>query len=117
MDIESAAYGQVIGKVSQALKRVKKPALVTSALMNMFTQVSPYNYEVLGFILECLDGGAAAEDGRGEEELVRRASQGKQKSRFWFTYVGLLVGGWADAAESSFHKIVRRCMNQYPHTW
>ena len=77
--------GQVIGKVSEALKRVNKPALVSSALMNMFTQVSPYNYEVLGFILECLDG--AAEDGRGEEELVRRASQRKQRSRFRFTLI------------------------------
>ena len=68
--VKPAGFLQVIGKVSQALKNVEDPAAVNGALMNMFDKVSPYNYEVLGFIIECLDD----TEGNGEE-LVRRASQ------------------------------------------
>ena len=65
-----SGFQQVIGKVSEALKQVDNPAAVNGALMTMFEKVSPYNYEVLGFVIERLDD-AEANGG----ELVRRASQ------------------------------------------
>ena len=68
--VKPAGFLEVIGKVTEALKCVDNPAAVNGALMNIFDKVSPYNYEVLGFIIECLDD----TESKGGE-LVRRASQ------------------------------------------
>jgi hypothetical protein len=70
--VEPEGFNAAISKVQEALGHIDDSALVDSALMSLFNEVSPYNYEVLGFLIERLD---RVDTGGGGEELVRRASQ------------------------------------------
>ena len=114
--VKPAGFHQVIGKVSEALKKVDDPTAVNAALMNMFDKVSPYNYEVLGFIIECLDD----TEGNGGE-LVRRASQ---VLGFLLEYErvsdpGEEIDAWLESSSSStqrpFPKAVAR--RRLPLSW
>ncbi len=69
---------ETLSKVEDALSHIGDQAVVDDAMVELFKDVSPYNYEVLGFIIERLDRTAASASTAGSsggDELVRGASQ------------------------------------------